>query len=497
MGCAVDVFVCNRRQILFGAALAAGIGLALTAVLGLAAPDRSFLHLDTNLSQALDRWSNFADIAVSPDGDRVAVIWPQAHEPGGTPPGSLWLRWASEGEGHGWSGPLRIVEGDDQYCVTRAAVAVAGMSLYTAHVAYIAQSPCASPQQQWLRYRTCSLHSGGQCGSSIQITSTTVFTAWGLRGVDIALDGQGEPHFVYVDYRWVVTENVGTVYYRRLSGGSPQPQERVSLEGQDCNNPAVACSNDYVHVVWENESANNEYGNFSEVHYARRTQGGGWTLRREMDQYGSRTQPPRNPHIAARGSTVVVAWDRGYGCSTDTPPPPCTRFTLAYDRSSDDGSTWLPSMSWRVGWQEVGTDSKLGTGEIYASKDRELWDYTLYLRPTVALDGQDRAVVVWHVNQGTEEDPDYDIYYTRAKTVTVQGFDWTTPTLMSPRTGGQSGSPVIAVAPTLSPSLHMVYLLREAVMGDWETFYGSDDSYDYPTVFLPLLFRNLVGGDGS
>lgn len=62
------------------AALLAG-GLSALALSGaLAAPRAEFLRLATNLSNSPNRYSYYADIAVSPDGDRVVIVWPESYQ---------------------------------------------------------------------------------------------------------------------------------------------------------------------------------------------------------------------------------------------------------------------------------------------------------------------------------------------------------------------------------------------------------------------------------
>ena len=477
-----DVRVSGRGKWLVAAALVVGILLMLTVVLALAAPERSIPHGATNLSAdpALD--SSFADVAVSPDGDRVVVVWPEEIEglllP--RPRGSVWLRWASESAEGGWSAPLSVFAGAEQGCAVESAVAVTGT---TAHVAYLIWIPCQDTTQSVISYTTCDM-GGGNCGAARTVTSAPFdASAPGLSGVDMALDNGGDPHFVYTLFEGEIT---ATVYY---STGNLYLAERVSEEGKYNHSPAIAWSGGYVHVVWEDET---EY----EIVYRRRD-GGGWgeiipesilTRFKGDDEYR-----PRNPDVAAYGGQVMVTWD------WEWPEMGADQYVVAYRRYLGGTGSWLDSI------YEVGTQAELvgeglnpeAPGHAYTStKEFTFSEYTPFLRPTVALDGEGMPTVVWHVDRGT-----YDIMYTQALSVTENDiFVWSEPAVFNQNTQGHSASPVVALAPVISPSLHVAYLQRRVIEDevDWETYYSSEEeggSSDYPyAVFLPMTLRDFFAG---
>lgn len=475
----------NRRRLrqgigLLTAALIGGMLAALAVVVTLAAPQRSFLHMPTNLSQNQSRESFFTDIAVSPDGDRVAVVWPESYADGGKPRGSVRLRWASESTGSGWS-ETSIFAGSYGECAIDSVVAVTGT---TAHVAYISQSPCDSPSEQWLYYRSCPL-GGGSCTARQQVAYRDLSGTHdaGLSSVDIALDGQGEPHFAYAYYHWD-GEDVGTIYYHQLSG-----EEKVSGDGQDCNNPALTWSNGYVHVVWEDEAPHYS------IRYAR-SDGLDWGERYELYPYGSDSFHPRNPDIAAQGSEVLVTFDISWVHEDD--------FAVAYRRNTDNGT----SLEWGA-IREVGTDIDVSSSDpsnkYNSTPSDEPYEYLMHLRPTVALDGEGLPTVVWHADDGTGG-RDYNLYYARGVSQTITNTHWTTPTQLYQRSQDQA-SGVVALAPVMSPTLHVAYLQLwedpdpESSDYDWETYYtsGAEEAEGYSFVFLPLVLRNFEddGGGGG
>jgi len=198
--------------------------------------------------------------------------------------------------------------------------------------------------------------------------------------------------------------------------------------------------------------------------------------------------------------TVFVVWDMENECEQSAGE--CTRFTTAYIRSNNNGQNW-PTWLGSSSWCEV-AGYRWGTDLWYRSTDdsQAAWEYTLYLQPSVALDGRGWPTVVWHANEDAEGGLDYDLKYTYALTVPSGAqycIDWSTVGPFGQRTSGQSGSPVIALAPVISPHLHVAYLWSGMGYvgqpgGDWETYYDSNEYDTYSHIFLPITLRNFYGG---
>ncbi len=469
------------------AALLAGVTSALALSGALAAPRAAFLHLATNLSASPKRYSYYADIAASPDGDRVAVVWSEAYQDyGGAAKGSVYLRWASESTGSGWSAPVTVHAGNSSECARWAAVAVTGTGPYTAVVAYITQSPCDNPTSQAIHYRVCTL--GGSCGAVQTVVS--VNPSWGDPGygsVDVALDSAGRPHFVSAYYRREpqIQRDVGTVYYW---GPDTTSAELVSSDGQDARTPAIAWNGGAVHVVWATEPMGTTYEYF--IFYRRRT-GTSWdssySLVKQFLGYA-----PHSPAIAVFSSTVLVAWDMNNaqtdsGCSTNQGA--CDQYTIAYIRSTNNGDSW-PLYSGVPRWYELGGEM-MGTGRPYTSTGAVV-EYTRFLRPSVGFRASGKPVVVWHVNDGTTGNPDYNIYYTEALTVPEnagEAIEWAEIRRFGQNAPLHSASPV--VAPFLAGNtLHVAYLQRSTGVDDWETVYDGNEYDRYSHVYLPIVMRN-------
>lgn len=497
----------GKRGRLLMAAVFAGALSALTALLALAAPHRSFLHVATNLSTwpgrtfpSSSRASAFADVAISPDGDRVAVVWPEAYQDGGSARGSVFLRWASESTGNGWSSGVQVFAGSAEQCAVRAAVAMTGT---TAYVAYVTWSPCDNPSYQTIYYQTYQL--GQALGTPQEVTRAVgLGTDPGLTDVDIALDGEGNPHFVYAYFDRTAGGDVGSLYYTWFKDGQKKPQERVSDPDQNARRPAIAWSGDAIHVTWMAEVAV-QGGKSYRIYYRRRTLGEGGTwgeLRKFFDQ--GTTYPPFDPDVAACGDQVYVVWDIGYECQEVSSQIQCLQFTLAYIRSGDYGSSWPIDVGGAI-WCEVG-GTKRGQVYVYTSTNSQsIWEYGQFLRPSVALDGQGKPTVAWHVNYGSQSNPNYDILYREAESVpadTSQCISWSEPISLTQNRNGQSASPVVVRSSVSDTYPYLAYVWSstdspQAAGADWETYYDGNAYGDYPHVFLPVVFRNYVGGSGG
>ncbi|MEE8391044.1 MAG: hypothetical protein V3S14_09650, partial [Anaerolineae bacterium] len=317
----------ERGRWLVVTALAAGVLSALTVVLALAAPGRSIPSGAKNLSDnSFD--SAFASVAVSPDGDRVAVVWVEEGEGLTLQRGSVLLSWASENTGSDWSPRMSVFDRTEQACaVWSAPVAVTAT---TAHVAYVVYSPCTVSQdaaQTTIYYTTCDLTEGGSCESAQTITSTLSEpgTPPIPYKVDIALDGAGNPHFVYALREQ--TSLTDTVYY--VGGDS---HEKVPGSSRS-SNPAIAWSDGYVHVVWEEAK---EGGTKFEIMYNRRNISGTWDhpSTPPTSYQGTATKHPRNPDVAAYGDHVVVTWDWQWTAAAD-------QYVLAYTRYLTSTGQWM------------------------------------------------------------------------------------------------------------------------------------------------------------
>jgi hypothetical protein len=426
---------------------------ALLAVAARAAPQSGFLHVRRNLSET-SRTSANPDLAVSPDGDWVAVGWIEEYVGGVGYVGHAFLRAASE-SGGGWGDKVSVYTGDGDACAYyKAAVAVTGT---TAHVAYIVFEPCIPPSLTRVHYQTCTLTSG-QCGDPTQIVSSTAYL---ISQVDLALDAAGNPHVVWVRYdeNW----DNGEIWYKSQTGGGWGDEEMIPTTGDDSREPAIACGSSRAHVVWWEESQDAIWYKWRNVDGS-----GGWTGERlysANDPPSTGAVPPRNPDVAARGDDVVVVWD--VRCDLLVIPEH-EAYALLYKRSDDDGDNFDSIREVGTGWP--GWWSLTPYEPIGGEK---------HLDPSIALNGDGDPAVVWHA--GYSGGP-YAVYYSYVVTDT----GWITPTVL---VEGEMGATAVGVGEDEESGqfLHIAYMEQRSA---WDVYYNSDGAGDYEHVYLPLVSRN-------
>jgi len=473
---------CERRR---GAAVVLAAGLAAVALamvlgaLAMAAP-LGFLHVRFNLSQTARLVSAPPDLAVSPEGDWVAVAWTEEYAVGAgydKGRGHVYLRAASE-TGGGWGSKIRVFTGTFNACASDVAVAITGT---TAHVAYVVfNDSCNDPNQVLLRYRTCSL-TDGRCDApeaedpGISLDAREHSITW----VDLALDAEGNPHLVWSQFFKAIDEN--KIFFKASDGTTWGGLEYVE-SNVNSRKPAIAWADGYVHAVWEEET---ESG--IRIRYRRRVESGpdpGWEPATGLCTWQS-SFPPRNPDVAARAGKVFVVWD---WCSdVDFETKSCVHYNLVYRRSNDRGDGLADNEILEVGTDRPYFDLEYQSTDNLAQRDESLVD----LQPGIALNRAGWPAVVWHVDRNSGDgDPDYDIYYAYALTGTEDSVGWITPTLLGAG-GGALGSAVIGVGepePGGEQHLHVAYV-RKPDTSNWDVYYDSNEEDRYEHVHLPVVMR--------
>lgn len=476
------------RRLRRGAAIVMAAGLAvvvLAVVLGamaLAAPS-DFLHIRTNISQTSTLDSAGPDLAVSPDGKRVAVVWTEEYRSGIGYRGHVYLRAASE-TGGGWGSTIPVFVGSDAACACDAAVAITGT---TAHVAYVVfTGTCFYPTQMLVRYRTCSLTTG-QCDSPADGYGVAAVDTGQNRitWVDLALDAAGNPHVVWP--RYDKDGSHGRIYYRRAFTDTHWSTGELIGPDKDSDMPAIAWADGYVHVVWQVQQ-----GNSSSIMYRRGSESGWdspldmWTMQSGLLQ--------SNPDVAARAGRVFVVWD--WCVERDSSTAPCKRYWLVYRRSNDKGSELSWGLSSKTTY-EVGTDrlwSTPGLVQYDSTSDKIIGgDYLVDLQPSIALNRDGWPAVVWQADHGNEGgDMNYAIYYSVAITGTADTVDWiTTTTVLSQSQPVVAGSPAVGIgqpAPGGEQHLHVAYM-RQLSANNWDVYYDSNEADRYKYVYLPVIMR--------
>jgi len=459
-----------------GAAIGLAIALAamalvtILAAVALAAPRLGFLHIRSNLSRTATIVSVYPNLAVSPDGEWVVVVWTERFDEQGDELGHVYLRAASE-SGGGWGSKITIFSGDSSARASdaNATVAVTGT---TAHVLYVVSklNYLGVVAEREVRYRTCSLTSG-QCDGE-QIVFVETDATYAIPRVDITLDEDGHAHAVWARHKSEPT--LGEIYYDTPIAGvwNSGNRQRVD-EAEISKEPAIAWDGGYAYVVWEDETNHR-------IRYRKREDALGWST--VITSLVPSSYSPSNPDVAVREGQVFIVWDMrpGTGSSED-----CEEYYLAY---------------WRSGWatdecREVGTNypPELFEGVYRSTEDvtfLEGDEYFLDLRPSIALNADGGPAVVWHADHGGDCD-EYTVYYTYAITGgDDSGVNWviTTSTALN---YDQLGSAVIGIGEPAGDEqqhLHVAYMKKLSLRA-WDVYYDSNEWDDYYHVYLPLVMR--------
>lgn len=436
-----------------------------------------FVHVQSNLSRASTFASAHPDLAVSPDGEHVAVVWTEEYRRGlGYHKGHVYLRGVSEA-GSGWGDKIAVFPAADSACVYDAAVAITETA---AHVAYVVfDNTCAAPERIQVRYRTCLLTTGecddAQVVASVDTNDNTI--TW----VDIAIDDKERPHVVWARYDEYGQD--GAIRYR-ASDGTTWGDKLTVRSGFDSSSPAVAWADGYVHVVWEEVQ-----GAGHQVWY-RRQDASGWGPFEDLCTQQP-TYVPGNPDVAAGNGTVFVVWDWCYALDGDSY---CAQYDLVYRRSNDSGA----SDSWGSHANET---REVGTDYLYygleplthynsTNNPAELDESFLDLQPAIALNRDGWPAVVWQADRDGGEGTDYTVFVTYATTGTQDAVSWITPTVVGWGGTAQSAATVGVGQPAFDGEQHLhVAYMKDPATSAWEVYYDSNEYDNYLHIYLPVTVR--------
>ena len=457
---------------------AAAAAAAVAAMLGAVAMARplGFVHVQSNLSRASTLASAYPDLAVSPSGERVGVVWTEEYRRNiGYHKGHVYLRGASE-IGGGWGKKVAVFAATDSACAYDAAVAVSGT---VAHVAYVVfDDTCYDPEWIRVRYRACQLTTG-ECDKAQDVASVnTDYNT--ITWVDIAVDDEEHPHVVWARYDKYGQD--GAIRYR-TSDGTTWGDKLTVRSGFDSGSPAVAWADGYVHVVWEEaQSAGHQI-------WYRRRDSSGWGPFEDLCTQQP-TYLPGNPDVAAGNGAVFVVWD---WCRALDDYSFCEQYDLVYRRSNDSGApdSWG---SYANETREVGTDLLYYGSELthYNSTDDPAGpdESFLDLQPSIALNRDGWPAVVWQADRDGGAGTDYTIFVTYATTGTKDAVSWITPTVVGWGGMAQSAATVGVGEPAVDGEQHLhVAYMKDPATSAWEVYYDSNEYDEYAHIFLPVVER--------
>jgi hypothetical protein len=428
------------------------------------------------------------DMAVSRDGEFVAITWSDGYISTAAGQGYVYLSFGSETDG-GWP-RFRAYPSvaSTANLAKQPAIAFdprAGASQQV-HMAW-SQHTGAGQSFNQIYYATCNLATPGTCysltPSMVRSAAANVFMP------DIAVDMNGVPHVVWVEEHATGT----TIKYANGSNWglvlniSPSSNYTVTQ-------PSIAYANGCLHIVWASNS-NAAGDTFESIGYKRQDSGGScggnlgplyfnqWSLAGHSN--------PKNPRVAASGNNVYIVWDIDSGGTVDG----YDKYYLVYNYSTDGGTTWARPPD---GSQPEYLDFPSGGVASFTphpSRD-ELESgrrqYASRLRPDVTLEGT-MPHLMWSqvVTRSGENEYHFDVFHT-----TYQSSAWMAATNVT--TGTKADFDIHSAAPAVvvgkDGHVHAAYLEETQIgPGSWlwdQVIYQGPIEDRTPDIFLPVILRN-------
>lgn len=462
----------------------------------------------------------YPDIGVGADG-LVVVVWTEGADDVVKHKGPLKLAWVSDS-----STQWRTVTLDTNQ-VYDVALAVSDSMV---HVVW-------SRPKNVLRYTACTYSPPDlSCSSSIETIATATEEAL---QVDITVDGEGNPHVVWVE---AVVESGFTrreVYYSHNLGGPWSLKQTVQLSTDsesDSEGPAIAYANGFMHLVWTEWIDPDHAHTDSQVRYCR------WEVDaanivcplspNPLSDWPGEDYLARNLSIAADGfGNVYAVWDIVSGADQENRR---RLYAIGYRHSFNSGASWR-----RTHTYPSGSDDGAGPGaQVFRSGEGD-WgvEYIQYLRPQISLAVSGTLpvpILAWHAQVPDEQIIEPGSIQTVVDQVAIEiphKVYWTYATQPGSDNGGymfwraigdtdfyalstnpcgevdmsvDSGTGRLVVVGDLkqvlngeSPGNHLHVVYHEQSGGDfWGVLYNN---YGTTTVscldiYMPLLFKNSNGG---
>lgn len=428
-----------------------------------AAASGKWLRLTTNLSGASNLLSAYPDVAVSDNGQYVAVVW-QEQAPGDPEKaGYIYIRCAQEGSTQGWGAKRAVPDsyGSNLRGLTPA-VALYGNRV---HVVWAG----GYDEYDKIYYRAGTVKADNSVAWDPR---QTVFDGSGetLSIPDIDVDSSGQPHVV-----WQQKDATGkkTIYYSSQWG----TRTRVSKDSDTLNqDPAVAVEGTTAHVTWVGGTITGTVSIAGSVYYAN---SGNWSNRATVAPIS--TLQPQRPSIATSyDSAKDVTWVGISWESWDDKFP---------TEEVDNNDLWYLDYRYTtnggVDWSER-DDYRLGSSfhPHYVGGD----EYVRAVRPSLVYDNVQTPHIALARTAGGGVSGTMITYRYQ-----LEGTTWTFDIMpLGSSTYAERGAARAAIGHYGGEDhLHFVYQLMVGKVGDesrWDVFYASDEVYS--TARLPLIQRD-------
>ncbi len=490
---------CSRtvRPLLFA------LALALLAVLPLAA-QLNDSPIDLSKRAKIQIKSANPDVAASQDGQYVVAAWSRGYNGQATTKsfGRVVIKSATSA---GWENQVDVYSPADEESPWGYQPQLA-FDPSDSGAVYVTWVECSNQTSGCDRVMvaSCTLTDTDACGEP-QVIFDDDETSSELRSPDIAADANGQLHLIWKKQGPQTSSERG-IWYQRLGATSAA---KVTATDVDSLNPSLAWSSGdggRLHLTWyqKSDTATNRRIKYSaDTNLTDDTWGSlnvdDWDLAYSVS---STSMPDLKPTIAASSTLVTVGWDVAKDSSGN--------FVLAYDWSSDNGSSWEDSNGGSAtdcGFNGDGCGipqtANFGANPTYNSPWTSIADEDA-LRPSIAINGAAPAVA-WHFKgiPPGGENPVYLIGYrdSNGGTLTWNGGLTVTDYIdYDPNDGhsnDDSANPKLALWP--GGETHLVHMgmwggVPSDPNSDWDVYYRGVVSVDLSTddvggTYLPMIVK--------
>jgi hypothetical protein len=441
--------------------------------------------------------SHEPDIAASRDGEYVAVAWSDGYISTAEGQGYVYLSYGSETKG-GWP---RVKVYPATASLTNLAKEPAivfdprAAHATEVHMAW-SQNVGSTSAFNNIYYASCNLANPGTCkAGTISPVSVRPVGTGNVFMPDVAVDKTGGRHVVWLEESGTNT----AVKYASSSNGTTWTPQNISLTSNyTSTQPAMAYANvgskGCLHIVWAGGSG----GTFNHIGYKRKDLGGSDCGGDKGPLYFNLKaghSVPKNPSVAASGSTVYIVWDVDSGNDDGT----YQYYYLVYNSSNDSGETWARDPSGTApeyldfpGGGIISFTNHLALDETESGRTR----YGSRLRPNVTLEVTNTLVVphiVW--NEVVTESQEgmsyhYDVFHT------IKNPNWVVPATNA--TDGTKDIDTDSAAPEVvvgkKGHVHVTYMEETRGSGSdrsWNLIFYQGPIVDTGSeLYLPIIFKN-------
>lgn len=446
----------------------------------------TWLRVTTNLSASFNLLSAYPDVAVSSNGQYVAVVWQEQHT-GDTDvkTGHIYIRCVQEGSDQWWSAKDSVPGSYVIDVLGRIRGQTPAVALYGNQV-HVVWSGGYEPNYNTIYYQkgTIGANNAVTWVSNTSAQKIASLSGGKLTNPDIAVDGSGNPRVVWQQEN---ASGAKQIYYRAHDGSAWQSSQQVSNgTGTGNKSPAIAVWDTTAHVAWvAEENVGTGYGR--NVFYSNSTN---WTIWRPLYDAVEPEEKAVFPSIAVTyddGKDLLrigVAWDRWYDNVSYGTVDGSDEWELYYRYSEDGGNNWKPPpplLDSRV--------SYLGDYDFFPHAVGGT-EYVQSVRPSLIYDSGQIPHMAVSETEGSFSDSMATYHYEYG------GDSWSSEIMpWDTSKSGERGAARLVIG-EYGDEDHLHYVYQSVVGTDaggqsrWDVFYTSNARYN--SLALPLITKQAV-----